>query len=148
MSNLSSNSVRRARGGILLLICLLLLVQLACISMEYDIKVIPDGPDSGKLEMIITYRFTEEYLQAARQANQELIADYEAAGLDPPDSLFPESLQDLEQQPDFSDILGPDYQITSETDTEIVANGTRPYGPGFTLSCQLILFLIGCVEEF
>jgi len=129
MNNLSRNSIWRAPGSILLLICLLLLVQLACISMEFGIKVIPEGPDSGKLEMTITYRLTDEYIQAARQANQDLNADYVAAGLTPPDFLFPESFQDMEDKPDFSK-LGSDYQIISETATEMVAAGTTSYRPG------------------
>ena len=130
MSNLSRNSIWRAPGGILLLVCLLLLIQLACISMEFDIKVIPEGPDSGKLDMTVTYRLTDEYVQAARQANQDLNADYAAADLAPPDTLFPESFQDMEEKPDFSETLGPDYQIISETDTEMVATGSKSYGPG------------------
>jgi hypothetical protein len=129
MSSLSRNSIRSARAATLL-VCLLLLAQLACISMEFGIKVIPEGPDSGMLDMTITYRLTDEYVQAARQANQDLAADYAAANLAPPDSLFPESLQEMEEKPDFSEMLGPDYQIVSETDTEMVATGTKSYGPG------------------
>ena len=56
--------------------------------------------------------------------------DYAAADQASPGSRFPESLQEMEDKPDFSEMLGPDYQIVSETDTEIVATGTRRYGPG------------------
>ncbi len=130
MSNHTHNPIWRAPGGILLVICLLLLVQLACIEIDYGIKVIPEGPDSGKLEMIIAYRLTDEYVQAARQANQELNADYAAANLEPPGMQFPESIQDMEEKPDFSGALGPDYKIISETATEMVASGSQRYGPG------------------
>jgi hypothetical protein len=101
MSSLSRDSIRSAPAGIFL-VCLLLLLQLACISMEFGIKVIPEGPDSGTLDMTITYRLTDEYVQAARQVNQDLAADYAAANLAPPDTLFPESLQAMEEKPDFS----------------------------------------------
>ena len=138
MKDLSRYPAGRALGAVLLLISILLLIQLACISMDYDIKVVPKDAESGVLEMVIAYRFTEAYLGAARQANQELAADYVAAGLPPPDTHFPESMQELEEKPDFSDLLGPDYEMISETPTEMVAAGTRPYGSGTELGESVV----------
>jgi hypothetical protein len=129
MKSLYRNSIRSA-PAVLILVCILLLIQLACISMEIGIKVVPEDSDTGILELSVVYRLTDEYVRAAQQANRELIDDYAAAGLTPPDTHFPESIQEMEERPDFSEILGPDYQIVSETATEMVVTGMKQYGPG------------------
>lgn len=120
----------RTRKAFILIISLLLLVQLACISVELGVKVVPEGPDNGHVEFMVAYRLTEKYVEEAKKANQELTADYIDADQTPPEKVFPESFDDFDEKPDLSGMPGGNYQIISETPTEIIASSSAKYGPG------------------
>ena len=65
-------SMGRARKGFMLFVGLVMLVQLACISVDMGVKIVPDGPESGRIEFLVAYRFTEKYIEEAKKANQEM----------------------------------------------------------------------------
>lgn len=92
----SAHSVdRRRRLPLLLLTLLLLLFSLGCIVIEMGFKVTPPEDDAEQeLTIWLDQRYTDVYIDAARQANADLRQDYIAAGRYPPaEDSFPESMQ-------------------------------------------------------
>ncbi|MBN1316690.1 MAG: hypothetical protein JXA42_14525, partial [Anaerolineales bacterium] len=130
MQEKTRKSMGRIRKGFLLLVGLLLVFQLACITIDMGVRIVPEGPDSGRIEFMVAYRLTEKYVEEAKKANQELAADYMDADQPPPETHFPESFDEFEEKPDLSGIPGDNFQMISETPTEMVATNTARYGPG------------------
>ena len=110
------------------LLVLLVLSSLSCITTEIGIKIEPQGEKKGEFTVRLAMHLTDTYLDAARRANTERAQDYQAAGLEIPEDLFPVTLQDTEfglSPDDLSDAEG--VEIVEQSDRGFTVVGTRPY---------------------
>ena len=112
-----------------ILVILLVLFSLSCISSEIGIKVKPPSEQKGEFTVKLAMHFTDTYLDAAQRANAERAQDYQSAGLEVPEDLFPMSLQDSEMlDMDPSEFAGEEgVEIVEQSDKGFTVVGTRPY---------------------
>ncbi len=110
------------------LLVLLVLSSLSCITTEIGIKIVPQGEEKGEFTVRLAMHLTDTYLEAARRANTERAQDYQAAGLEIPEDLFPVTFQDTElafSPEDLSDAEG--VEIVEQSERGFTVVGTRPY---------------------
>lgn len=106
------------------LVLLLGLSSLACITSEIGVKVVQKQEGQGEMTGRVAMHLTDQYVQAARSANAERAQDYQAAGLEMPEELFPETFQELDE---FG--LSSGEFLGEAAETQIVEQSDR----GFTL---------------
>jgi hypothetical protein len=114
--------------GLLWLIMLLSATSLSCISFNVSIKVRHEQGERGEIQGQIGVHLTDEYLSAVQTANQERAADYQSAGLDIPEPLFPETWAEFDEAGfGFSDLLEGDVEILEQSDKGYIVAGSRTY---------------------
>ena len=115
---------RSLKGRFLLLLALLAVTSLACISTEIVIKLVPQQGEEGEVTVTLAQHLTEAYLEAASQANVEWAQDYAAAGMDVPENLFPETWQEMGDEP----MEAPEgFEIIQQDERGYVAVGTSSF---------------------
>jgi hypothetical protein len=77
------------------LVLLLGLSSLACITAEIGVQVAHIEGEQGQMTVQLGMHLTDAYVQAARSANAERAQDYQGAGLEVPEKLFPETFNEM-----------------------------------------------------
>lgn len=118
---------RRGRP-LLWLIATLSAASLSCISLEVAIRVQHKQGEQGELHGQIGMHLTDVYLNAARTANQERAADYQAVGLDVPEPLFPVTWAEFDEAGFGSgDLTEGDGEIVEQSEKGYTIAGSRAY---------------------
>ncbi len=122
-----NRSTRLRWVGVLIL--LLGLSSLACITAEIGVRIVHLAGERGEMTAQLGVHLTEAYVQAARSANEEREQDYKAAGLDVPERIFPETLNemgDLGLSPEeFMD--GGQAEIVEQSDSGYTIVGSKSF---------------------
>lgn len=115
--------------GLWMLGLLLGLSSLACITSEIGFKVVPKEGGRGEATFRIAMHYTDAYLEAARSANAERAQDYQGAGLETPENLFPETFQELEDAGLTPEELGigDETEIIEQSDRGFTVGGSGEY---------------------
>jgi len=105
------------------------LSSLSCITTEIGVKIVPSGEHKGEFTARLAMHYTDAYLEAARRANTERAQDYQAAGLEIPEELFPMIFQETEELAISPDELAgvEGVEIVEQSDRGFTVVGTRPY---------------------
>lgn len=111
------------------LLVLLVLSSLSCITTEIGVKVVPQGEQKGEFTVRLAMHYTDAYLEAARRANTERAQDYQTAGLEIPEDLFPMTFEEAEELAISPDELAGEegVEIVEQSDRGFTVVGTRPY---------------------
>jgi hypothetical protein len=111
------------------LVLLLTLSSLACITAEIGVQVAHIDEEQGQMTVQLGMHLTDAYMQAARSANAERAQDYQAAGLEVPEQLFPETFNemgDMGLSPDEF-MEGGEAEIVEQTDSGYTIVGSKAF---------------------